>query len=294
MSVNTVTGNYTLALTDTGNVVEVNSANATILTVPSNSNVAFSIGSSILLTQLGNAAFTVTPQANVTIRSSLGLDSLTQYSELALYKRATNEWLLTGERTGATAVTSVGLVMPAIFTVANSPVTTTGNLTASLVSQNAAMVFAGPSSGNAAAPTFRALVPGDLGNQVAGAFLAGPSSGANANAAFRAIAGGDVPKLTINTQTANYTLALSDGNVALVEMNSANATVVTVPSNANAAFPTGTAILLNRLGAGNVSISAQANVTVHNASSNTLRAQYSMAGIVKRSTDEWTIFGDVT
>jgi hypothetical protein len=59
-------------------------------------------------------------------------------------------------------VTSVGLSMPAIFSVSGSPVTNSGTLTASWVAQNAHLVFAGPSSGSAAAPTFRTLVGADL------------------------------------------------------------------------------------------------------------------------------------
>jgi len=44
----------------------------------------------------------------------------------------------------------------------SSAVTTSGTLTAALNSQSANLVFAGPSSGSAAAPTFRALVAADL------------------------------------------------------------------------------------------------------------------------------------
>jgi hypothetical protein len=60
------------------------------------------------------------------------------------------------------SVTSVGLSMPAMFSVANSPVTTTGTLTATLATQAANRIFAGPSTGADAAPTFRAIVADDL------------------------------------------------------------------------------------------------------------------------------------
>jgi len=59
-------------------------------------------------------------------------------------------------------VTSVGLSLPSIFTVSGSPVTTTGTLTGTLASQSAGTVLAGPSSGGAASPTFRALAQADL------------------------------------------------------------------------------------------------------------------------------------
>ena len=59
-------------------------------------------------------------------------------------------------------VTSVGLTMPAQFTVTGSPVTSTGTLAASWATVAANLTFAGPASGAAAAPTFRALVGADL------------------------------------------------------------------------------------------------------------------------------------
>lgn len=63
---------------------------------------------------------------------------------------------------GGGTVTSVALSLPAIFSVSGSPVTTSGTLTGSLANQSANTVFSGPSSGSAAAPTFRALVAADI------------------------------------------------------------------------------------------------------------------------------------
>jgi hypothetical protein len=59
-------------------------------------------------------------------------------------------------------VTSVGLSLPSQFTVTNSPVTSSGTLTGSWNNQTANYVLAGPTTGAAAAPTFRALVSGDI------------------------------------------------------------------------------------------------------------------------------------
>ncbi len=61
-----------------------------------------------------------------------------------------------------TAVTSVGLSMPAEFTVSNSPVTSTGNLTASWAAQSGNKVFAAPADGSSGTPTFRNLVDADI------------------------------------------------------------------------------------------------------------------------------------
>lgn len=68
---------------------------------------------------------------------------------------------------GSGTVTSVGLSLPSIFSVSGSPVTTSGTLTGTLATQTANYFFAGPTSGSAAAPTFRAIVAADLGTGTA-------------------------------------------------------------------------------------------------------------------------------
>lgn len=70
----------------------------------------------------------------------------------------------------AGSVTSVGLALPAsVFSVTNSPVTTTGTLTGSFVTQTANTAFMGPTTGAAATPAFRAFVNADI--NVAGVAL---------------------------------------------------------------------------------------------------------------------------
>lgn len=59
-------------------------------------------------------------------------------------------------------VTSVALSLPSFITVSGSPVITTGTLTGTLATQIANTVFAGPVTGVAAQPTFRALVANDI------------------------------------------------------------------------------------------------------------------------------------
>lgn len=58
---------------------------------------------------------------------------------------------------GGGTVSSVGLSLPAMFTVSSSPVTTTGTLTAVLANQAANKFLIGPASGAAAPPTFRLI-----------------------------------------------------------------------------------------------------------------------------------------
>src|SRR5690349_1644526 len=63
---------------------------------------------------------------------------------------------------GSGTVTSVGLTLPSsVFGVTGSPVTASGNLTATFNTQTAASVFAAP-AGSTGTPTFRSLVASDI------------------------------------------------------------------------------------------------------------------------------------
>ncbi len=60
-------------------------------------------------------------------------------------------------------VTSVALTSPGVvYTVSGSPITSSGTLALALVNQTSNTVFAGPTSGATAAPSFRAMVAADL------------------------------------------------------------------------------------------------------------------------------------
>ena len=63
---------------------------------------------------------------------------------------------------GSGTVTSVGLSAPAEFTVSGSPVTAAGTLTLTKANQAVNLVYAGPSAGDVAQPSFRALVAADV------------------------------------------------------------------------------------------------------------------------------------
>src|SRR5581483_4968852 len=59
-------------------------------------------------------------------------------------------------------ISSVGLTMPAEFSVAGSPLLANGTLAVTKVNENANQVWAGPTTGVPAAPAFRALVDADI------------------------------------------------------------------------------------------------------------------------------------
>lgn len=87
------------------------------------------------------------------------IDSTT---DIAYYVKNNTVTPFSGGSGGLGTVTSVALSAPAIFSVSGSPVTTAGTLTFTLATQSANLVFAGPGSGGAATPGFRALVNADL------------------------------------------------------------------------------------------------------------------------------------
>lgn len=94
---NTSTASYTLVLTDAGTCREMNVASANNLTVPPNSSVAFPSGTVINLCQYGAGTTTVAPGSGVSIQSNGGFLNLAgPYAEATLRKRATNEWVLSG------------------------------------------------------------------------------------------------------------------------------------------------------------------------------------------------------
>lgn len=65
--------------------------------------------------------------------------------------------------TGNGSVTSVALTAPTdIFNVSGSPITTSGTLALTLDTQSANTIWAGPTTGSAATPTFRSIVLADL------------------------------------------------------------------------------------------------------------------------------------
>ena len=65
-------------------------------------------------------------------------------------------------------VTSVAMTVPAELSVSGSPITTSGTLAVTKATQSANTVWAGPTSGSAAQPTFRALGLADLPSGTSG------------------------------------------------------------------------------------------------------------------------------
>ncbi len=94
---NTQTASYTLVLADAGKVVEMNVASGNTLSVPPNSTVAFPVGTTVEVYQMGAGQTTITAGAGVTLRARNGAKTASQYATAALRKRATDEWVVVGD-----------------------------------------------------------------------------------------------------------------------------------------------------------------------------------------------------
>ena len=94
---NAQTASYTLALADSGKMVEMNNAAANTLTVPPNSSVAFPVGTTLTVLQTGAGQCTLTAGSGVTVNATPGLKLRTQYSSATIIKRATDTWVALGD-----------------------------------------------------------------------------------------------------------------------------------------------------------------------------------------------------
>jgi hypothetical protein len=97
LSTNSQSASYTLVLSDTDKMLEMNVGSANNLTVPLNSSQAFPIGTQITILQAGTGQTTIVATGGVTINATPGLKLRTQWSSATLIKRAENTWVAIGD-----------------------------------------------------------------------------------------------------------------------------------------------------------------------------------------------------
>ena len=106
-------------------------------------------------------------------------------------------------------------------------------------------------------------------------------------------------KVTLNAQTATYTVVLADADQKLVTMSVGSANDFLIPTNASVAFAVGTIINVIQIGAGQTTIKAVTSGTTTISSTGAtattpkLRAQFSAASCIKVATDTWYVVGDI-
>ena len=99
--------------------------------------------------------------------------------------------------------------------------------------------------------------------------------------------------LSINSQTQNYTLTLTDTN-SLVEIESPSNLYFTIPPYSSVPFIVGTEVLLVRGGTGSVGVTGAIGVTLNSMGNHfDLQSQYASARAINKSQDVWYLFGDL-
>ena len=194
------------------------------------------------------------------------------YGYVAIESNGSNRWTIVdapGGGGGSGGVTSVGLSLPSMFSVSGSPVTASGTLTATLASETANLVLAGPSSGSPAAPTFRALALGDLPAGVA----------TNARTAV---------------SDAAYAVLTTDRLVAYTALTAARA--VSLPSAAS--YPTGARLtVVDESGSCSatrtITLACAGSDTINGAASAAMNTAYAYLSLESNGSNAWTIV-DVT
>ncbi len=151
----------------------------------------------------------------------------------------TLSWAATG------TVTSVAATVPSFLSISGSPITSSGTLAITLATQNANLIFAGPTTGSAATPTFRSIVAADLptvpiaqggtGQTTAAAAFDGLAPSQTSNSGKYLTTNGTTTSWgtvtvtrTTNTQTGTTYTSVSGDSGNCVTLNNASAITVTV------------------------------------------------------------------
>jgi len=100
--------------------------------------------------------------------------------------------------------------------------------------------------------------------------------------------------IAINAQTGTtYTTVLTDDG-KLITCSNAASIALTIPPNSSVAYGIGTQINIAQLGAGTVTITAGAGVTLNSAGAKLKTdAQYAVATCVKTDTNTWFVVGNL-
>jgi hypothetical protein len=104
-----------------------------------------------------------------------------------------------------------------------------------------------------------------------------------------------VPSITtISQKTDSYTLSNLNERDVIIEISKGSATTLTIPTDATINYPVGTTLDIIQTGSGQVTIAGAIGVTVNATPGLKLRTQWSSATLLKRASNTWLVFGDLT
>ena len=103
-----------------------------------------------------------------------------------------------------------------------------------------------------------------------------------------------IAMIALNAQTGtSYTTVLGDDG-KLITLDNASAITLTIPPNGTVAYGIGTQLNIMQLGAGQVTITAGAGVTLRsNGSKLKTNGQYAVATCCKIASDTWVVIGNL-
>jgi hypothetical protein len=95
-------------------------------------------------------------------------------------------------------------------------------------------------------------------------------------------------------KTASYTLDSLSLADSVIEVDSTEATTVTIPLDSALDYPIGTSLDILQTNTGTVTIDATGGVTLNGTPGFKLRTRWSSATILKRASNSWIVYGDLT
>lgn len=104
-----------------------------------------------------------------------------------------------------------------------------------------------------------------------------------------------VPSITtISAKTDSYTLSNLNERDTIIEISKTSATTLTIPADATVDYPVGTTLDIIQTNTGQVTIEGAGGVTVNATPGLKLRTRWSSATLLKRASNTWLVYGDLT
>jgi hypothetical protein len=186
-----------------------------------------------------------------------------------------------------------------VVTISPSNVSVNGNiqvgnisLSGNIVDSGALNIISGANGNIALSANGTGIVTVSSNVSVSGNIEVGNITGNAAPGSTRTFAVGYMT-IPVNATNTNYTLTLADQ--AELIYSSGNSITVTIPANANVAFPVGAVIAFAQYGGGAMTIAAQAGVTLALVGSsftgNRILTSVGMASATQVATNTWLVTG---
>ena len=190
-------------------------------------------------------------------------------------------------------VTSSGSL---VVSFSNYPATTYGRVRLEVTIANVAHTLTIPSSVNIGLESIRGLSSLVITFDATGTYVFDFTSDDATNyTIIDQTRGSAVPlPMLLNAQTgATYVPVIGDAGI-MITMNNGSANTVNIPDNSAVAYPIGTQLNIQQIGAGTTTVAAPGSDTLNSAGSLfDLNGQWAVATAMKMTATSWTLFGNL-